>query len=434
MGISMRNRQSGFLATLLAACCLAAPAQAQNSECSSDAELVELRQAWAFTQLANATSNSSCASVETELSRHVTTVLAGAGERELLALENWLQLTAELNDEQLAFGFNLLADRAHLETRYSDSAYFAELALSHAAEEDRPDIADALQLSRVARHVPVSASTGESGTRVETQTDLARLLRTNVGLGEDIAFDMIIDTGAEISVIANHAAVMAELEFLDGNIRVGTPTDYVTGQLAVADEISIGDMTVSHVVFLVLPDAMLSMADGAYTIEGIIGLQVFRALGRIGWEQQGETLLLGDEVESLASRDTPIFWHDEGLGLIVDVNAGPGPALFDSGASRTLFRHGLIDALTEVQASQLVERADSVTALGGTEDIVVQTLTELTMRIGGADLRYEDIAINAEDEDIPAADFASVGNDAVRQSERFSIDFGRMRYRRIASE
>ncbi|MDG2044028.1 MAG: retropepsin-like aspartic protease [Maricaulis sp.] len=430
----MRNRRAGFFAALLATCCLTTPGSAQHAECTTDAVLTELRHAWAFNHLTEATANTDCISVEMELSRHVAAVLAGAGQNGLLALENWLQLTAALNDEQLAFGFNLLAARAHLETRYSDSAYFAELALSHADEEDRADITDALQLARVARNIPASTSTGESGTRVEARLDLAQLLRTTVGLGDDIALDMIIDTGAEISVIANRVAITAGLEFLDGNIRVGTPTDYVTGQLAVADEITIGEMTVSNVVFLVLPDAMLSLADGAYTIEGIIGLQVFRTLGRMGWERQGESLLLGDAVDRLAIRDTPIFWHDEGVGLIVETNAIAGPALFDSGASRTLFRHGLVDALTEPQTRQLMERADSVTALGGTEDIVVQTLGELTMRIGGANLSYENIAINAEDEDIPAADFASVGNDAVRQSESFSIDFGRMRYRRVASD
>ena len=417
---------------MLAACCLAATGQAQD--CPTDTAMAELRRAGAFHRLGQAIADPVCTSLEAELSRRITNVLAGSGSAGLLALENWLQLTPDLNDEQLSFGFNVLAGRAHLETRYSDSAYFAELALAHAAGEDRSDIADALQLARVATDIAVSVSTGASGTSVETQTDLAGLLRTSVQLGDGSVYDLIIDTGAEISVLANHVAVAAELEFLTGNIRVGTPTDYVVGQLAFAEQISIGDMIITNVVFLVLPDEMLTMADGAYTIEGIIGLQVFRAMGRIGWAQQGESLLLGDHVGRLASRDTPIFWHEEGLGLIVESGAIRGPALFDSGASRTRFRHGLLNALSETQIAGLVRQADSVTALGGTRNIEVQTLPGLTMSVGGVDLHYVDIAIHASDDDIPAADFASVGNDSIRRSESFSIDFGRMRYRRTSSD
>lgn len=333
-----------------------------------------------------------------------------------------------LSDDQRRRAFRALADRAFRETRYSDAAVALDRALAFADDEARADIAPDLALYRVASPVAPIRVTGASGATVPITRDIAKQMRVDVRLEDGPSVPVLVDTGAEISVIMDRYARAAGLRFLEGEVQVGTVTEDVTGRLAVADRVQIGDMIIRNVVFLVLPDAMLTFSDGDYTADGILGLQVFAATGRMGWSKGGAQLSLGESAPAIDATHPRLYWHADGLGLEVWRGEQPASAFFDSGASRTIFRPGLLAHLDDQERARLVRSSRTRSGVGGEETIETQTLDVLALTVGGSELTYRTLTIDPADEELPAADIVAIGNDLVARADRLSLDFRTMRY------
>ena len=419
-------KSATLAATLLLTAALTACASPQPAPASA---LDTLRSTGNMIQLENALRTADPANTEFAFSTLMLELKMTADGAAPGRLADWLSQTPDLPDTIISAGYEGLSERAHLETRYADSAQAAAIALHHASEDRRTDLADQLALAQAASTVPVSRSIGASETVLETRTDLARLLRVPVGFDDCASAELIVDTGAEISVIRESLAQAFSMRPLEGSIRVGTPTDFVLGHLVVAEQISVGEMVFTDVVFLTLPDDMLTLADGAYIIDGILGLQVFRTAGRVGWNEGGTQFLLGTAVPALQADDAALFWHTDGVGLAISIQDQRAVGFFDSGASTTLFRSGVLDHLTPGQISALDVQSRVRRGLGGAEEVTTQTLAELEISLAGASFHFEPATILPPEEDIPAADIAAVGNDLIKQVAIFWLDLELMRYR-----
>lgn len=98
----------------------------------------------------------------------------------------------------------------------------------------------------------------------------------------------VFDTGANLSTITQSEASEMGLTMIDADILVGSSTDIdVTSQLAVADSIEVGGILFENVVFLVLPDEMLSFPSIGYEIHGIIGFPVISQMEEVRMNRDG---------------------------------------------------------------------------------------------------------------------------------------------------
>lgn len=342
----------------------------------------------------------------------------------------WIAGADGLDRIQQRQTFDALAERAFLETRYRDAAD----ALSHVLSltddtERRAEVTRDRALYEIASPVPPVSLSGAAGGVLAVTRDMANQMRIDVGLGGSVSVPMLVDTGAEISVIMERHARAAGLRFLEGEVQVGTVTEDVTGRLAVAERIELAGVIIQNLVFLVLPDDDLTFADGAYTADGILGLQAYAAIGRMAWSEGGTRLSFGAAAAPLEATDPRLYWHSDGLGLEVWHGDRAAGAFFDSGASRTIFRPGLLPLLDASERARLVASERTRGGLGGEEIIAINQLDTLSLGIGGVELTYNELTIDPPEEDLPPGDIAAIGNDLIQRADQVTLDFEAMRYR-----
>jgi Aspartyl protease len=426
-----------FCATLALAACagtlesplgpprLAAPARLPAG---GDAALRSARRAGDPFELKRLLAAGAGGDVERGLSKAVLQAVTAPDLAGTADLENWVRANPTAASEQRAFANDLLARLYHLHGRFADSAaaYQAEIEADPAHVEQ--DTRDALTLARVAAAVGPVCAVGAPGAILEAQGDFAHLIRLPVRVGAEAA-PLIIDTGAEISVLAESTARRLGLRFLEGEVVVGTTTDNVKGSLAVADRIELGGMGFENVVFLVMADPDLTFADGQYFVDGILGLQVFRAARRMAWLDAGTRLAFGDAVALPARGTYPLFWHESGLGLGVPLAGALAPALLDSGAAGTRFTDRMAAALTPAERNALVEETQKRAGTGGEQTINVRRAARITLPVGDQALHFENAVIAPPESYAQAGrDVAVVGLSSLRQLNALILDFATMRY------
>jgi hypothetical protein len=139
----------------------------------------------------------------------------------------------------------------------------------------------------------------------------------------------VFDTGANLSTIMRSEAAALGLRILPAGIDVGSSTDRrVTGDLAVADRLSIGAMEFRNVVFLVLDDELLTFP-GGFRIPGIIGFPVIEQMGEVHLRGTAELYVPGGPPrraqENLALAGltllTPVQWSGRRLLCRLDTGA-----------------------------------------------------------------------------------------------------------------
>ncbi|WP_410007096.1 retropepsin-like aspartic protease [Aequorivita nionensis] len=104
-------------------------------------------------------------------------------------------------------------------------------------------------------------------------------LSTKIG---NTTTDFVFDTGANFSVIQRSVAENLGMAIIPAQFDVDAATGLkVKSDLAIAEKLQLGEITVTQVVFLVFDDKDLSFPTIDYEINGIIGFPVIRALQEI---------------------------------------------------------------------------------------------------------------------------------------------------------
>lgn len=105
--------------------------------------------------------------------------------------------------------------------------------------------------------------------------------------------EFIFDTGANISTVSEHCANKMGFSRFAVTIDMGTSTHVkIRSQLAVADSLYVGDILFENVVFLVVPDSLLTFPSVDYSIHGIIGFPVIFQMGEICFRKEGPIVIL----------------------------------------------------------------------------------------------------------------------------------------------
>ncbi|WP_262693513.1 retropepsin-like domain-containing protein [Kordiimonas aquimaris] len=350
-----------------------------------------------------------------------------SGENRVFKLEQWIEDHPTAPLSMRIFAHQQLGQSYFAQTKYAKAALALQTSIDLAPTEATQEMRDATELAKIAASTPPIQRVGEIGTVVTIRTDIANQKRTNIEIaGNDIP--MIVDTGAEISVIAESQALKAEMKFLDGSVSVGTVTEDVSGKLALASTINIGTMRFKNVLFLVLPDKQLTFADGAYFVDGIIGLPVFTAAGRIGWRNSAQELLLGTQVTLQEEQTGNTLWHKGGMAIQVAYNDKAFPAFLDSGASKSSLTMLFMEHLNSSEHANLESFDRTITGVGGAIQSQATRLPQLTLKVANKPVTFKDIVIANEKLDEAAADIAILGSDMLMATQSFTIDFGSMTY------
>ncbi len=231
-----------------------------------------------------------------------------------------------------------------------------------------------------------------------------------------------VDTGAEITVLTQSLADRMGVRLLAGALRVGTHTSDVSGKVGIIDRLQIGSALVENVPVLILPDAQLKLGN-VHQIDGILGLQVFVAFGRMAWVDGGQTLALGHAAPMARSSSPRIYWHDEGIGVPIRAAHAAMGAFLDTGDNATNWRPGGVSLLDPKEVAAASARTYHVGGAGGVIEVKQRELPSVTIELGGLPVRLERVPLVATDK----TSAAQIGMDAVSQFGILVLDFEQMR-------
>lgn len=280
-----------------------------------------------------------------------------------------------------------------------NGAYAEAAALLEAALADFPPDSDARrgieQTLAVARTLvgaepQVRASLTEGA--VAFTRDLAGLPRVPLIINGQ-AREYVFDTGANLSVVMESEAAELGLEILGETAGVRSITETAApARLALARTLTIGDLEFRNVVFLVMPDAGLTFAGGAYVIPGILGFPVISRMervtvadGRVSW---------APSAGPAAERDLFI----DGLTPRVYGHVAGGPAVpfaLDTGANQTSLRPVALDARPDL-AAVAVAGTRAVGSAGGTRQVESRRLPSLTLRFDTVEVTLSGVDVAEE--------------------------------------
>ncbi|MFT7772235.1 aspartyl protease family protein [Roseateles sp.] len=284
----------------------------------------------------------------------------------------------------------------------------------------------ALGFLRALAAVPPMRMEAAPRARLPVTRDAARLVRVDGSVAERPQ-DFVVDTGAAFSTMTVSAAKRLGLQMLDTEASVGSVSrDAVATRFAVAQDLRLDGAVLHDVVFIVLPDAALSFAGGAYRIDAILGLPVFLQLGRLAIEVDDgrEQLTLGSAAPTTTGPSNLILSGVQPLLLAHSEAAGQTLRLFvDTGAgSSQLFRNAVDEAPQLLKGA--VSRPHTLSGAGGSStDEEARVLPRLDLRLGEGTVELREVVLLSK----AATDrHGAVGQDLLRQGRGYVMDFERM--------
>lgn len=297
------------------------------------------------------------------------------------------------------------------------------LATTHPDSATRFDVENDARFLEAVRDVPPQQVVRRGASIIHRGADT----RVPV-LIADSSRAYVLDTGANLSGMMRSEAEALGLEIRPAGILVGSVTGHrVEADVAVVDRLRIGNVELANVVFIVLPDAVLTFQDGAFKIPGILGFPVVEALGEVRFAG-GTEIRVPAEVPDRPVRNLALDFLDP----LVRVGVFDDSVIcrLDSGASRTTFyrplylRHrALVESLGE---------PDTVTStgVGGSRRLVAYVLPKVRITLGDTVATVEGRPVLTESVADSPDDYlaCNVGLDVLRSFPEYVLNFRSMTF------
>jgi predicted aspartyl protease len=234
----------------------------------------------------------------------------------------------------------------------------------------------------------------------------------------------VVDTGANLPVISAGEAKRRKLKIAKGEGTLGDSPLYSVqvGDVAMADELAVGNIRIKNVSFLVIPDDRF--ADIPPDQCGILGLPVLLAFNTLRWNRDGtfEIALPATGVKSAI----PNVYFDGAMPVTqVDFGGRKLDFSLDTGATETdlypSFAANFNDVIKKAGrpgvAHKMVAR--------GSFDLDSVVLPELNLCVGGFAVSLRPAHVLQKDVG-PKWYFGNLGMDLLSQGRTVTIDFRRM--------
>ena len=234
-----------------------------------------------------------------------------------------------------------------------------------------------------------------------------------------------LDTGANLSVIMRSEAAALGLEIRPTHLVISTSTArQVTGDLAVARDVEIGRIRYSHVVFLVLPDELLTFAKGQ-RIPGLIGFPLVDAMGEVRLRRDHVL-----EIPKEVPRRSPQNLALDDLDPLVQVRYGRDVLLcrLDTGAADTVFYEPFFRLYGERIESVGRRVTAKATGVGGMQEIDAFRLPTMALTIADAGINLRRVEVYTESIRRPEENIlhCNVGRDALEKFAAYTLNLRHM--------
>jgi hypothetical protein len=239
---------------------------------------------------------------------------------------------------------------------------------------------------------------------------------------EGSKYDFAMDTGANFSVIRRSEAIRLGLEIRPTDLVISTSTARkITGDVAVAGQVEIGKIRYRHVVFLVLPDEVLTFPDGQ-TIAGLVGFPLIEAMGEVRFRR--------DDVMEIPQN--PPKRKQQNLALndldpLVSVRYRKNELLcrLDTGAGDTVFYEPFYRRFQDRLETSGHHITATATGVGGAQQIPAIRLPRLALTVASAGINLRRVEVYTTPIRPPKQNFldCNLGLDAFDRFRAYTISF-----------
>jgi hypothetical protein len=235
------------------------------------------------------------------------------------------------------------------------------------------------------------------------------------------------DTGADVSALSESDAKRFNLHVLNAPIKGGDVTGAeVDSRVAVADELSIGSVRLSHVAFLVFSDNQPPFNQLPPGSRGLIGLPVLLALQRFVWRADKKF-----EIDPKSSSGNPsqpnLCFHEHGVLALMQFEDHNLTLRLDTGATTTDLYPPFAELFPELIRSGSKTESYRMEGVGGAKNMNAAILESLRMSIGGfpITLKPANVLLTHTTE---ASQYlqGNLGMDLLQQAHRTIFDFKKM--------
>lgn len=250
--------------------------------------------------------------------------------------------------------------------------------------------------------------------------------RVSVEIGDSVR-GYVLDTGANLSVMMRSEAEQLGLQIREASVDVGTSTgSRLSADLAVAPHVRLGNVELAHVVFLVVPDEVLTFGPD-FRIPGIIGFPVIDALGEVQFVGR-DTIRIPEEVPERTVRNLAM---DYLTPLVrIEVMGDAAVCELDTGADRSSLHRPFFDHHRERVRGE--GRPDTIrtSGAGGERRIPGYVLSDVSILLGDTVASLADLPVYTESVSRgpgPAAD-CRLGLDVLGSFDGYLLNFRSMAF------
>ena len=231
----------------------------------------------------------------------------------------------------------------------------------------------------------------------------------------------VFDTGSSFAIISDSIAKLMNLTTLPVDVNVLTYTNLqIQPQLAVADSFYIGAILFQNIVFLVVPQSVLTFPMANYSIYGIIGFPQIVQMQEIRFQKDGKII-----IPKKPKRQSEKNMLLDGYNPVIQIFTENDTLLFrfDSGAqtselSYKYFEKHKENILQNTEKEQLMRGGAA-----GIEETEVYVLKNFNFRIGKAQGTLSEISVIAENHDFLQLFDGNLGQDILQQYEEVILNF-----------
>lgn len=228
------------------------------------------------------------------------------------------------------------------------------------------------------------------------------------------------DTGANFSFLAASVAKKLGLKIRDVKVSLGSSTGVPAEVRVAVDNVTIGSSRIHNVIFLVVPDAGLTMQDGFF-MPGMLGFPVMAALGPLLYApddivHMGGAAPFGRSNLALDGNDVVlrVGFNDEQL-----------ICRLDSGADNTVFYEPFYRHFPDLFTDESRRHIVKLGGVSGAQDIPAYKLPSMefvlagrAVHLSGVDVLENSIQRSPEDNYLAC----NIGLDALKSFGTYTID------------
>ena len=294
-----------------------------------------------------------------------------------------------------------------------------------AMKPNSPDVQNDRAVFAGFSHYPDQSLGKKHSTRIDGGTASKESLTIPVSV-HGKALNWGVDTGANISVISELEAQMLGLTVGNEKAQMNDANGgSATIRTAVVDRLSIGEMEIRNVPFMVIPDSQPPMNDLPPGERAILGLTFLSALKSIRWTSDG-TFEIGFPSGPNENRQanlwfdglypvTRVRFQNRDLDFGLDTGDGAGTQLwsrFSEDYASLLKDHG-------------TKSTRKVTQMGGSQERDIVSLPELQLKVGGFDTVLKPAQVFSK----PVGNdsrYGLLGMDLLSEARKVEVDFRSM--------